>query len=158
MQTIEVTGENTPKMIESVIGEMKDGKRKEILDDIQKTMGVVPGFLKMLPHSHLEGAWSEFKEFQFAQDTAIEPKMRELIGLAVAGALKCQYCTYFHTVGAGMNGATAAEINEALLVAKDTAGWSSYLNGARYDMAQLKQELTTMKDHMAKQQRTARHS
>lgn len=49
-----------------------------------------------------------------------------------------------------MNGATPEEINDALLMAKHTANWSSYLNGVRYDEAQLHKEVQQIQTHMAK--------
>jgi AhpD family alkylhydroperoxidase len=147
-KTIEVTGDNTPAVIEAVLASASDGQRTGVLKDIEQTLGVVPGFLKLLPHTHLAGEWKIFKEFHLSDQTALTPKVKELIGLGIAATMRCQYCTYFHTVAAGMNGATAQEIEEALLMAKHTAGWSSLLNGSRYDIDQLKKEMTQIKAHV----------
>lgn len=151
MKTVEFTGENTVKLIEGSIQAQANGKRASVYKDVQESLGVVPGFLKLLPETHLVGEWRLFKEFQLSEGTHLSPKVKELIGLAVASALHCQYCTLFHTVAAGVDGATADELNEALLMAKQTAGWSTYLNGTRYDIEQLRREVTAIKEHVKAQ-------
>jgi AhpD family alkylhydroperoxidase len=150
-KNVEVTGDNTPRVVELAIGQATDGQRTGVYKDIEQTFGAVPGFFKMLPPTHLAGEWRIFKEFQLSDQTALEPKVKELIGLAVAAAIHCKYCTYFHTVAAGLAGASPEELNEALLMTKHTAGWSAYLTGARYDLEQLKREMETLKRHVAKQ-------
>lgn len=142
---VDVTGDNTPKVVEAAVAEGADGERRAVLKEIEQAMGITPGFFKMMPDTHLAAEWKIFRDFQLSEETALEPKMKELIGLAVSAALHCKYCTYFHTVAAGLNGATPQEINEALLMAKHTASWSTYLHGARYDLEQLKKEMETMK-------------
>lgn len=155
-QQIEVTGDNTPKAIEEVLRGVADGQRTGTLKDVEQTLGIVPGFIKLMPRSHLDAEWRIFKEFQLSDQTALTPKVKELIGLGVAAQMQCKYCTYFHTVAAGMYGTTPEEINEALLMAKQTAGWSSYLAGARYDMEQLKQEMAAIKRHLQQRPPTRR--
>ena len=151
-QQLELNGENTSKAVESYVGSAPDGRRAEIFKDVEKTLGLVPGFFKMLPPTHLDGEWRIFRDFQLGRQTALEPKIKELIGLAVASVMQCPYCTYFHTVAAGIHHASAQEVDEALLMAKQTAGWSTFLSGARYDLSQLKQEMGVIKDHLAKAQ------
>jgi AhpD family alkylhydroperoxidase len=149
-QQIEFTGDNTPKAIVQAQEVATDAARAAIFKDIEATLGIVPDFFKLMPSTHLEAEWKVFKDFQLSDKTALDPKTKELIGLAVAATMHCKYCTYFHTVAAGMNGATAQELNEALLMTKHTSGWSNYLTGARYDLEQLKREMTEIKRHMQK--------
>ncbi len=47
--------------------------------------------------------------------------------------MKCRYCTLFHAEIARLNGATDAEIEDAVHFAKSSAGWSTYLNGMQMD-------------------------
>ena len=72
---------------------------------------------------------------------AIPNKYRELIGLAMAAATRCKYCTFFHKEMAKLNGATEAEIEDAVHFAKSSAGWSTYLNGLQLDYEQFKAEI-----------------
>jgi len=60
--------------------------------------------LKKLPDSTLELEWGLMKQSEMAPG-AIPNKYRELIGLAVAAATRCKYCTLFHTEMAKPNGA-----------------------------------------------------
>ncbi len=120
--------------------------RNEILNDIERTFGSVPDFIKEIPDNALEEFWGLMKKVEMSQDTAIPPKYKELIGVAVAGALHCRYCSYFHTEAAKLNGATEDEIKEALLVASLTNLYSTFLNGAQYDLDHFKREVDTTID------------
>ena len=74
--------------------------------DMQLTLGIVPGFFKQFPEVGIAGAWAEFKTVQLNPNTALTGKEKELIGLAVASQIPCTYCIYFHTAAAKANGAT----------------------------------------------------
>ncbi|MFC7231923.1 carboxymuconolactone decarboxylase family protein [Saliphagus sp. GCM10025308] len=63
--------------------------------DIEETLGIVPGFLDTLPEEALDNEWPTMKRFLFGE-TALDPKTRELVGLAVAAAIGCEYCRHFH--------------------------------------------------------------
>ena len=123
--------------------------RQQVYRDIEEAMGIVPGFLKKLPDSTLELEWELMKKSQM-EPGAIPNKYRELIGLAVAAATRCKYCTLYHTEMAKLNGATDAEIEDAVHFAKETMGWSTYLNGLQIDFAEFKKELSKAADHARK--------
>jgi AhpD family alkylhydroperoxidase len=108
--------------------------------DIQKTLGSVPGFFKAFPESGIAGAWAEFKAVQLNPKTKLDGKTKELIGLAVAAQIPCQYCIYFHTAVAKANGATDQEIGEAVAMAAIARHWSTVLNGMQVDLATFKGE------------------
>jgi len=123
--------------------------RKQVYKEIQGTMGVVPSFLKALPNSSLELEWQTMKQTQM-EPGPVPNKYRELIGLAVAAATRCRYCTFFHTEMAKLNGATEAEIEDAVHFAKSTMGWSTYLNGMQMDYEQFKSEVLKAVAHARK--------
>jgi len=123
--------------------------RQQVYRDIEETLGVVPGFLKKLPDSTLELEWGLMKQSEMAPG-AIPNKYRELIGLAVAAATRCKYCTLFHTEMAKLNGAMNEEIEDAVHFAKSTMGWSTYLNGLQIDYDEFKKELSKAVDHARK--------
>jgi AhpD family alkylhydroperoxidase len=112
--------------------------------DIEQTLGSVPGFFKQFPESGIAGAWGEFKSFQLNPNTKLSGKMKELIGLAVAAQIPCQYCIYFHTAAAKANGATEDEVREAVAMAAVVRHWSTVLNGMQVDLATFKQETDTV--------------
>ena len=74
--------------------------------DVQKTFGFVPGFLKLVPDLAFPGAWMDFKGLLLNPATALPPKVKELVGLAVAAQIPCEYCVYAHTEFAKLDGAT----------------------------------------------------
>jgi AhpD family alkylhydroperoxidase len=106
--------------------------RAEVEADIRETLGIVPEFISEVPDFMIENEWHSFKSLMLSE-TEIPNKYKELIGLGVSGATRCKYCVYFHTEAARLWGATDEEINEAALVAKNTMGWSTYMNTRAFD-------------------------
>jgi AhpD family alkylhydroperoxidase len=125
--------------------------RSEVDRDIQETLGLVPSFFKEVPDYLIESDWQSFKNLQLSDKTAIPNKYKELIGLAVSGATRCRYCAYFHTEAARLFGAKDEEINEASLVAKNTMGWSTYLNSMQFDYDQFVEEFDRIVAHVRSQ-------
>lgn len=121
--------------------------RKEIYAEMKEMLGLVPSFFKTVPDNTLELEWSLFKRIQM-EDSAIPQKYRELIGVGISAATKCKYCSLFHTEMAKLNGATDAEIEEAVHYAKATAGWSAYLNGMQVDYDVFKDELARVSKYI----------
>ena len=64
--------------------------RQDILNDIQATLGIVPGWLGDMPDRALEDEWNTMKGFVLV-DTALPVKTKALIGLGAAAALRCHY-------------------------------------------------------------------
>ncbi|MEK7400153.1 MAG: carboxymuconolactone decarboxylase family protein [Candidatus Poribacteria bacterium] len=127
--------------------------REEIYKDIEETFGLVPSFFKMVPDSSLELEWKLFKRVQL-EDGPIPNKYRELIGLGIAATTKCRYCTLFHTEAARLNGATDAEIEDAVHFAKASAGWSAYINGLQMDYDEFKDEMKRIGEYLRSKQKT----
>ena len=101
--------------------------------DIEETFGLVPEMFGRVPDYLLPTEWASFKALVLSDATALPNKYKELIGLAVSGATRCRYCAYFHTEAARLFGATEDEIMETALIAKNTMGWSTYLNTLQFD-------------------------
>jgi AhpD family alkylhydroperoxidase len=114
--------------------------------DIQKTLGFVPQFFLKLPDLALPGVWDEMKTLQMSPGTALPGKVKELIGLAVASQIPCRYCIYGHTQFASLNGASQAEIGEAVAMAGITRHWSTFLNGIQTDDTKWRAEVDRIID------------
>ncbi len=112
--------------------------------DIEATLGIVPGFLKAFPEAALPGAWEDMKNLQMNPNTAIPNKYNELIGLGVAAQIPCHYCVYFHTETARANGATDAELKEAVVQASQTRRWSTFVIGLQYPEETFKADIDRM--------------
>ncbi len=74
------------------------------------------------------------------EQSSLDLKTFELIGLAVAAQIPCQYCVYAHTKQAKLAGATDEEIREAVAMAGATRNFATVFNGMAYDFAEFKRE------------------
>src|SRR5437867_2211348 len=126
--------------------------RQEVYKEIEQIFGVVPSMFKVVPDASLELEWKLFKKVQFDQG-ALPNKTRELIGIALSAITKCKYCLFYHTELAKLNGATEAEIEDAVHFAKSSAGWSTYLTGMQVDFEAFKNEVRKACEHVRSQQK-----
>jgi AhpD family alkylhydroperoxidase len=124
--------------------------RHEVEQDIVETLGLVPEFFKTVPDYLLPTEWASFKALELGE-TSIPNKYKELIGLAVSGATRCRYCAYFHAESARLFGATEDEVNETALIAKNTMGWSTYLNTLQFDYDRFASEFDQIAAHVREQ-------
>jgi AhpD family alkylhydroperoxidase len=100
-----------------------------------------PPFLKAIePHAAVGSAWQEWMAV-FNPKGALDGKTKELIGLAVAAQVPCEYCIYAHTLGARHAGATDEEIKEAVAASALVRKMSTELNGNQYDLADFKKQI-----------------
>ena len=96
----------------------------------------------------LTGGWENWKQIN-GPKSMIPPKYRELLQLAVASQILCDYCVYFHTESAKAHGATEEEIKEAVAHGAQTRHWSMILQGNQVDFEKFKTEFNSMMKHMA---------
>jgi len=129
-------------------------ERQRVYAEIEAAFGFVPGFMATMSDVSLEDEWKTLKAVQM-EPGPIPNKYRELIGLGVAAARGCEYCTYFHTQFARLNGATDAEIEDAVHFAKSNVGWSTYLHGMQYDLNQFKKDVDRIVAHAQAAQKSA---
>ena len=114
-------------------------------------LGAVPPFIAVLPDGAQPGAWALLKGSSGNPGGEIPAKYRELIALGVAAQVPCSYCVYAHTAFAKANGATDAEVREAVAYAGEVRLWSTLLNGNQFDLDQFKTEIDAILAHVAKQ-------
>jgi AhpD family alkylhydroperoxidase len=120
---------------------------QETLNDIEKTFGFVPGFMKALPQDVLTHDWPLWKRYSFETST-IPNKYRELAGLEVAANLKCPYCQLMHTALARFYGATDEELKETYFLASLTSRWSAMIHAQNYPLDTFHQEAQQMGDYL----------
>jgi AhpD family alkylhydroperoxidase len=123
---------------------------EETVTDIEESLGIVPGFLEALPEQDLINEWPNQKRFFFGE-TEIDPKTRELIGLAVAAAIGCEYCRHFHKGAAQLHGATEAELSELSFLASYTTRYSAIIQAQDYDLDTFYQETEEIGEHLQAQ-------
>jgi AhpD family alkylhydroperoxidase len=124
--------------------------RDKVYEEMKQMLGMVPTFFEQIPEDVLDHEWSLFKRMSM-EEGPIPFKYRELIGLGIAGTTHCQYCTLFHTEMARLHGASDEEIEFANRVAKNSAGWSTYLNGMQTDYGRFREELNKMGQYIKSQ-------
>lgn len=135
-----VASARTPAAAAPAAQEAPAPSRDEVYRDMEAMFGGVPSFFRLVPDNSLALEWQLFKTVQF-EPGPVPNKYRELIGLAVSAATRCQYCIVYHTEVAKLHGATDAEIEDAVHYAKSSMGWSTYLNGMQVDLAQFREEV-----------------
>lgn len=119
--------------------------------EMQQALGTVPPFIALLPEGTQAGAWEFMKGSSGNPNGQIPPKYRELIALGVAAQIPCAYCAYAHTAFARANGASDAEIQEAIAYGAEVRLWSTILNGSQYDLAKWKSEIDSILGYVAAQ-------
>jgi len=102
-----------------------------------KTPAGMPWFFQAMPDAAQQGAW-DMSTALWGPNTAIPPKYKELIGLAVAAQIPCQYCIYGHTASAKKDGATSEEIREAIAIGALARMWSTIVQGNQTDFQKFK--------------------
>ena len=132
------------------MGAMADAALDAARSEMTTGLGTVPPFIALLPESAQPGAWAFLKGSSGDPAGAIPAKYRELIALGVAAQIPCAYCVYAHTAFAKANGATDAEVRDAVSYAGEVRLWSTILNGNQYDLDQFKSEMDGILAHVAK--------
>jgi len=97
----------------------------------------MPWFFQTIPDDAQQSAWA-LSTTLWGPNTAIPQKYKELIGLAVAAQIPCQYCIYGHTASAKKAGATSNELREAIAVGALTRMWSTIVQGNQTDFEKFK--------------------
>lgn len=109
--------------------------------EIEQAMGGVPSFIKAFPKGAIAGAWAEERDLELSDKTALSPKVKALIALAVAAQIPCQYCIWSETKTARESGASDEEVAEAVAMSALTRHWSTFLNGMQVDFDTFKKEM-----------------
>ena len=109
--------------------------------EMKKMLGGVPAELQVYPESARAAGWEMMKATDFNKNTALPAKIRELIGLAVAAQIPCQYCVYYHIKAAKAAGASEEEMREAVHQASMTRHWSTVLYGNQYNFETYQSEV-----------------
>lgn len=129
-------------------------KTKKAEAEMETAFGTVPVMFEVFPDHLRAGAWEWFKS-TMSPEASLQSKDIQLIALAVASQIPCDYCVYAHKTMARMFGATDAEISEAIAAAAETRHWSTVLNGAEVPLDDFKQEWDGILAHLKAQMTSA---
>ena len=115
--------------------------KTDTIREVEQMVGFVPGFVKAMPAALLPSWWQASKDLEMNPQTALDGKTKELIGLAVAAQIPCDYCIIFHTEAARAAGATDEQIREAVGMSAVTRESSTLFNGLQIDKAQFRKDI-----------------
>lgn len=108
-------------------GGVPTGKAKEVLDEVQEPLGVVPNFFKV--QADVDPHWAELNWLRFKRTMLVRGelsrKTKELIAMAVAIVSNCEYCSLAHEAMARACGGSSAEVNETKMIVELFASFSS---------------------------------
>lgn len=101
------------------------GKVAEVYADIRATKQIdfVPNFWRVLATNpdQLETVWTSLKRLMHPEAvgriSALDPKTREIIALAVSATNGCRYCINSHTAAAMKHGLDAEALGEVMAIA-----------------------------------------
>jgi AhpD family alkylhydroperoxidase len=134
--------------VEPKTAEIPLNNQEAVYKDMRANLGMVPNFIAQYPKGSLAGGWREMKELAMGQSTGIPRKYKDLIGLAVAAQIPCQYSIYYHTQSAIMQGATKEELEETAALAGSVQAWSSVVNGLLIDERKMKAEVDQVANYI----------
>jgi AhpD family alkylhydroperoxidase len=103
-----------------------------------------PRFYKDTYPEHALKSRLEAEGVLVGAEAKLDAKTRELIALAVAAQIPCAYCVYVHDKKARAEGASEAEVREAVATSAHVRHWSTVLNGMAYDFDAFKIEVDAM--------------
>jgi len=134
VKKMKASGAPMPKPIDVVDG-------KTALQDISQMYGFVPEFLQRFPDVARAGAWRTMRDVEMNPNGALPSKYVDLVSLGVSAQIPCRYCTYADMEFSKMDGATEAEITEAVAMASLTREMSTLLNGMKVDPDQFRADV-----------------
>ena len=104
-----------------------------------------PQFMKKTLPEHALGEMLESWGALQGEGATLDPKTRELIALAVAAQIPCEYCIYSHSTRLILKmGASESELKEAIAVAGFIRLWSTVFHGNGYDLDAFKSEFDAL--------------
>lgn len=111
-----------------------------VLADIKASMGSVPDFVARFPAAALAPAWQGLKTSLMGEGS-MPQKDRALLAIAISAQIPSIPCVNSYTELAKKQGASDAEIQEAVAMAALTRAGSTVLNGASLDPVAFKKEV-----------------
>ena len=116
--------------------------------EMKKTFGTLPSWLMVYPENARAAAWEWYKAIEMGPGV-IPQKYQQLIALAVASQIPCEYCTFVHrSFATDFFGATEAEISEAVALAANTRHWSTILYGNGIELEGFRAEIRDIITHL----------
>ncbi|RQG95107.1 carboxymuconolactone decarboxylase family protein [Natrarchaeobius chitinivorans] len=119
--------------------------------EIEEYLGQVPSWMETIAEPASDHSWGLFRDLVLAE-TELSEREKGLVGLGVAAAIGCPYCTYFHKQEAQLADVSDAELEEAINVASNTRYFSTILHGNEIDHDEFVAETDEIVDYIQQQE------
>lgn len=117
---------------------------------MEEMLGRVPSWMEIMSPAADDHSWGIFRDLILGE-TDLSPREKALIGVGVASAIKCPYCTHFHKEEARLAGVTDDELEEATNVAGSTQYFSTLLHGNEFDEDEFVDETAAVVEYLKEQ-------
>lgn len=118
--------------------------------EMEEYLGIVPGWMETIPPAASEHSWGVFRDLVLGE-TELTAREKSLIGVGVAAAIGCPYCSHFHGQEASLADVGESEREEAVAVAGSTRYFSTLLHGNETDLDEFRDETTEIVEHIRTQ-------
>lgn len=119
--------------------------------EIEGALGQFPSWMDALAEPAGEHSWGIFRDLNFGEETELSAREKALVGVGVAAAINCPYCTYFHKEEARLDDVTDDELKEAVNLAGVTKYFSTILHGNEVDVDDFAAETDEIVAHIREQ-------
>lgn len=122
--------------------------------EMEEQLGQVPSWIEVISEPASDHSWGLIRDLLFGE-TELSPREKAFIGVGVAAAMKCPYCTHFHKEEARMADVSEDELAEAVTLAGNTQYFSTLLHGSEIDLDEFVEETGEIVDYIAEQEAAA---
>lgn len=122
--------------------------------ELEESLGQVPSWMELIAEPASDHSWGLFRDLEFGE-TELSPREKALIGVSVASAIKCPYCTHFHKEEARLAEVTEDELEETVNLASATQYFSTILHGNEVDVDDFVDETAEIVEHIKEREAAA---
>ncbi|SDJ91122.1 carboxymuconolactone decarboxylase family protein [Natronorubrum texcoconense] len=122
--------------------------------EIEQTLGQVPSWMNQLAEPASDHSWGIFRDLTLGE-TELTPREKALIGVGVAAAVGCPYCSHFHREEARLAEVSDDELEETVTIAGTTRYFSTVLHGSEIDLDDFVDETDEIVDYLKEQEAAA---
>ncbi|RQG93164.1 carboxymuconolactone decarboxylase family protein [Natrarchaeobius halalkaliphilus] len=122
--------------------------------EIEEYLGQVPSWMETIAEPAGDHSWGLFRDLVLGE-TELSSREKGLVGLGVAAAIGCPYCTYFHKEEARLADVSDEELEETINVASNTRYFSTILHGNEVDQDDFVAETDEIVNYIQEQQEAA---
>ncbi|SDQ24008.1 alkylhydroperoxidase AhpD family core domain-containing protein [Natronobacterium texcoconense] len=115
--------------------------------EIEESLGQVPSWMETIAEPAGDHSWGLFRDLTFGE-TELTAREKALVGVGVAAAISCPYCTYFHKQEARLDEVSEVELEETVNIASETRYFSTILHGNEVDVDEFVAETDEIVDHI----------